>query len=204
MVTTMAAVLAAAITAGCTSDPAAAPPPSASAAPQITQPIPPGIAAPTATSGGLLAVHDPGHVTGTITGPCHARGQLPDPRCTPGAADPAITQADIGATICVPGYTRTVRPPAAETDRFKYDVAYPAYGLADVPGAPAELDHLVPLELGGSNDAANLWPETGPVPNPKDSVERALNRAVCAGRIPLRAAQQAIARNWTTALQATP
>jgi hypothetical protein len=63
----------------------------------------------------------------------------------------------------------------------------------------SELDHLVPLELGGSNDITNLWPEVGKVPNPKDKVEDALKRAVCAGQVSLAAAQNAIAANWLTA-----
>jgi hypothetical protein len=149
--------------------------------------------------GPLVAVHDPGQVTGTLTGTCQARdhGRLPDRHCTPGAIDPAVTQADIGSTICVSGYTAKIRPPESQTEKFKFGQAYPAYHLAD--GTESELDHLVPLELGGANDAANLWPEAGSLPNPKDSVERALRAAVCDGRIPLRRAQRAIARNWETA-----
>jgi hypothetical protein len=147
----------------------------------------------------LAEVHDPGRVTGTLAGPCQAsdNGQLPDRHCTPGAIDPAVTQADIQSTICVSGYTETVRPPESQTEAFKFVQAYPAYGLAS--GTESELDHLVPLELGGANDAANLWPEVGPVPNAKDSVEKALNRAVCDGRIRLARAQRAIARDWETA-----
>jgi hypothetical protein len=151
------------------------------------------------TSGaGLLAVHDPGTVTGTLTGPCRTRdgGLLPDPSCTPGAIDPAVTQASIGSTICTAGYTDSVRPPETQTEAFKWDVAEPAYGQHDVPG---ELDHLVPLELGGDNDARNLWVEAGPIPNGKDAVENALNHAVCDGQIELRAAQREIARNWIKA-----
>ena len=60
-------------------------------------------------------------------------------------------------------------------------------------------DHLVPLELGGSNDATNLWQESLPTPNPKDKVENALNVAVCDGRVKLAAAQAAIATDWLTA-----
>lgn len=144
-------------------------------------------------------MHDPGQVTGTLAGPCHARdnGRLPDPRCTPGVIDPAVTQADIKSTICDLGYTGTVRPPEGQTEAFKFRQAYPAYGIA--ADTESELDHLVPLELGGANDAANLWPEVGPVPNPKDSVENALSRAVCDGEITLARAQRAIARNWETA-----
>ena len=147
----------------------------------------------------LLVRHDPGQVTGTLTGPCHTRdnGSLPDPHCTPGGIDPSVTQANIQSTICVSGYTKRVRPPESQTEAFKFDQSYPAYGIPS--GDESELDHLVPLELGGDNDAANLWPEVGSLPNPKDSVENALNQAVCGGRISLARAQRAIAHNWETA-----
>lgn len=150
---------------------------------------------------GLLALHDPAEVTGTLTGPCRTRdhGLLPDPSCTPGAIDPAVTQANIGSTICRAGYTDSVRPPESQTEAFKWHVAEPAYGQHDVSG---ELDHLVPLELGGDNDARNLWVEAGRIPNAKDAVENALNHAVCDGQITLRAAQQEIARNWIKAAAA--
>ena len=152
-----------------------------------------------AATHGLKKVHDPKHVTGTITGHCTYRdgGQLPDPRCTPGSIDPAVTQANLRSTICRPGYTKTVRPPEAQTEAFKFGIAYPAYGTPH--SEKTELDHLVSLELGGSNDAANLWPEYPPTPNPKDKVEGALNRAVCDGQVTLAAAQDAIASDWLTA-----
>jgi len=153
------------------------------------------------TGHALLRVHDPRRVTGTIAGHCAFRdhGRLPDPRCTPGAVDPNVTQGSLRSTICHPGYTKTVRPSASVTDRFKYEVAYPAYGQRH--SKKTELDHLVSLELGGANDAANLWPEYPPTPNPKDKVENALHAAVCDGRVKLTAAQNAIATNWETAEQ---
>jgi hypothetical protein len=149
----------------------------------------------------LLRVHDPRRVTGSVTGHCTFRdhGQLPDPRCTPGAVDPNVTQANLRVTICHPGYTKTVRPSVSVTDRFKYEVAYPAY--SEPHSKKTELDHLVSLELGGANDAANLWPEYPPTPNAKDKVENALHAAVCDGRVKLTVAQNAIARNWETAEQ---
>jgi hypothetical protein len=147
----------------------------------------------------LLRVHDPRRVTGTIPAHCTYRdhGELPDPRCTPGAVDPAVTQGNLRSTICHPGYTKTVRPPASQTNKFKFEVAYPAYG--DRHSKKTELDHLVSLELGGANDAANLWPESPSPPNPKDKVENALHAAVCDGKVTLKAAQNAIASNWETA-----
>ena len=156
-------------------------------------------ASPASSGPGLKKVHDPRHVTGTIHGHCAYRdhGRLPDPHCTPGSIDPAVTQAGIRSTICKKGWTKTVRPPESQTERFKYDVAYPAYRTPR--SERTELDHLVPLELGGSNDATNLWPESPPTPNPKDKVEDVLNAAVCDGRVSLAAAQRAIAADWLTA-----
>jgi hypothetical protein len=148
----------------------------------------------------MLAVHDPKQVTYSLqVTTCHAQpGPRPDSHCTPGAFDPSVTQADIRTTICRSGYTATVRPPVGQTDKAKAAL-YKAYGLPS--GTTSELDHLVSLELGGSNDVANLWPEVGGVPNPKDKVENALHAAVCAGKVTLVAAQQAIASDWTTAEQ---
>ena len=157
-------------------------------------------AASAATAGhGLKQVRDPGKVTGTLHGHCTYRdkGQLPDPRCTPGSIDPIVTQSDIRSTICKKGWTKTVRPPESQTEKFKFGEAYPAYGTPR--SEKTELDHLVSLELGGSNDATNLWPEYPPTPNPKDKVEGALNAAVCEGRVSLAAAQDAIAADWLTA-----
>jgi hypothetical protein len=154
---------------------------------------------PASSGHALLRVHDPRRVTGTLTGHCVYRhgNQLPDPRCTPGAVDPAVTQGNLRSTICHPGYTKTVRPSSSQTNKFKFDVVYPAYGTPK--SEKTELDHLVSLELGGANDAANLWPESPPTPNPKDKVESALHAAVCDGRVTLTAAQNAIASNWLTA-----
>jgi hypothetical protein len=70
------------------------------------------------------------------------------------------------------------------------------------PGTTAdyEYDHLVPLELGGSSDVRNLWPEPYAAGSyTKDGVENRLNHVVCSGQVSLAAAQQAIATNWTTA-----
>lgn len=155
-------------------------------------------ASPTA-SGGLLQISDEGHLTQSVTlspGQCHFAGDLPDPNCTPGSVDPAVTPTTIHSTICVRGWTSTIRPPTSETTPFKYNVAYPAYGVPS--GTVSELDHLVPLELGGANDATNLWPEVGSVPNAKDPVENDLKDDVCAGEISLATAQEAIASNWHT------
>lgn len=134
-------------------------------------------------------------------GPCHATGTglyvLPDVRCTPGALNPSVSQADIGSTICASGWTATVRPPESYTETLKKEqlIAY-----ADTqPIGYYEEDHLIPLELGGSpTSPQNLWPEPGASPNPKDSVENAAKRDVCDGTMSLAAAQRAIATDWIT------
>ena len=133
-----------------------------------------------------------------VTAHTGTRASCPIPGAHPGSIDPVVTQANIRSTICKGGWTEPhLRPPVSQTDPFKYDVAYPAYGTPQ--SEKTELDHLVPLELGGSNDATNLWPEYPASPNPKDKVENALNAAVCDGRVSLAAAQQAIAFDWMTA-----
>jgi hypothetical protein len=135
-------------------------------------------------------------------GTCRASGPglfaLPDPRCTPGAVAPAVTQADLARTICHAGYSESVRPSSSITEREKR-ASVKAYG-DHRPLHAYEYDHLVSLELGGApNDARNLWPEPGGSPNPKDALENRLHRRVCDHRMTLVAAQLAIARNWVTA-----
>jgi hypothetical protein len=197
------AVIAALASAGCSSpgtSPVTVPtggPPSASASPVASHHQHPHRAQVAAA--GLVRVHDPGQVTGTVTGSCHARdgGRLPDRRCTPGAYDPAVTRA----VLCSGGYsTDSYRAPESQTETFKFSEAYPAYGIA--AGTTSELDHLIPLELGGANDAANLWPENyrGFLnADDKDRLESYLHDAVCSGRMPLQTAQATIATDWVKA-----
>src|SRR6266852_2432692 len=91
----------------------------------------------------------------TRTTGCVSQGGLPDPACTPGAIDARVTMATTATTICASGYTATVRPPVAVTDRIKRD-QMAAYGLAGQPLSAYELDHLISLELGGAPaDVAN-------------------------------------------------
>lgn len=119
---------------------------------------------------------------------CHVRRQLPDPGCTPGAIFAAATVSQ----ICTPGYSRAVRN---VPESLKQSV-YAEYGIeSHVPGS-YEVDHLVSLELGGNNSAANLWPEISPGYHEKDGIENRLHDAVCGGSVSLRAAQREIARDW--------
>jgi hypothetical protein len=116
---------------------------------------------------------------------------VPDSACTPGAIFPDVTAAQ----ICQRGYSSSVRNIPAEVSRE----VYRAYGITQRTTREFEVDHLVPLEAGGSNDIANLWPEAAE-PRPgfheKDQVENYLHDRVCAGAMNLLDAQRAIATNW--------
>lgn len=117
----------------------------------------------------------------------------PDRSKTPGAVL-AVTEAD----VCVPGYTKQVRNVPLSLKRE----VYASYGVAYVSGAD-EVDHFVPLTLGGSNDIKNLWPEPYNQTwgaHQKDELESALHRAVCfAKSLSLRQAQSLIAADWIAA-----
>lgn len=132
---------------------------------------------------------------------CHAKGSgrysEPDPKCTPGALNPAVTRATIDQTICMSGWTGTVRPSTSVTEPEKL-ASMVAYGAGGSPG-DYEYDHLVSLELGGAvNDPRDLWPEPEGSPNPKDGVENELHRMVCDGDMSLAAAQHIIATDWVS------
>jgi len=204
-----AVVLATAV--GCApATPPATPSPTGSAATGVSTPDPvPPSSAPTLSPGGAAGgglVVGGGGLPMPPPGACHAgtlNGQpLPDTACTPGEISAVVTQASIRSTICKSGWTATVRPSVAVTDAIKTKSAQ-AYGLSS--RERGELDHDIPLELGGypgtAADVGNLWLETGPIPNPKDQIEITLNHSTCAGLIPLVVAQSAIARQWVTAVQ---
>ncbi|WP_254896796.1 hypothetical protein [Amycolatopsis sp. Hca4] len=130
---------------------------------------------------------------------------LPDPACTPGAKNPDVTQSTIGSTICVSGWTATIRPSTSYTNGLKKQGIID-YGYTDTSMSDYEEDHFLPLELGGApKDPRNLWPEPhsgSPNSYSKDSVENAVKKAVCAGQVTLEDAQNAMLDDWTTAKSA--
>ena len=127
---------------------------------------------------------------------------LPDPRMTPGAIDTSVTQQNIGKTVCVKGYTKTVRPPANYTNRLKKSQIR-EYGYADHDPANYEEDHLIPLSIGGHpTDKRNLWPQPRKSEwgaDKKDQLEFVLYKMVCSGKISLSDAQGEMAHDWTSA-----
>jgi hypothetical protein len=119
---------------------------------------------------------------------------LPDSVLTPGDTFGVSAQ-----DLCVPGYTKKVRNVPAEMKREVYD----EYGVTSHGSGDYEVDHLIPLELGGSNSIKNLWPEshrTSPWnAQVKDRLEGKLHELVCSGQLDLKTAQHAIASNWIEA-----
>ena len=134
---------------------------------------------------------------------CQSINGLPDLICTPGIADPRVTQDNIQTTICISGYTKTVRPSSTYTNALKTRQIR-EYGYTNTNLADYEEDHLIPLELGGHpTDPKNLWPEPrsgAEAAVTKDGVENSLHNKVCAGLITLAAAQATIAENWELAI----
>jgi hypothetical protein len=129
---------------------------------------------------------------------------LPVHSLTPGATNPKVTPKTIHSTICVTGWTSSIRPPTAYTNSLK-SRQLRTYGFADRNPADYEEDHLIPLELGGSpTDPRNLWPEPHHVviaghdwgSYTKDGLEDILRHRVCSGEQSLASAQNEIALNW--------
>ena len=112
-----------------------------------------------------------------------------DPVRTPGVINPEVTQANIHETVCVRGWTRTIRPPTSYTSELKLRQMR-EYGVG---GAPADYqeDHLISLELGGHpTDPRNLWPEPIERARDVDEIENDLNEKVCSGDLLLAEAQR--------------
>ena len=123
-------------------------------------------------------------------GPARAENPiLPDPNITPGLF---LSDATVDK-ICQKGYTATVRHVTeAQKNKVFSDYGIPRSG-------EYEVDHLISLELGGSNSNGNLWPQAYRGywnARIKDILENRLHDLVCMGKIPLSEAQYVISHNW--------
>jgi hypothetical protein len=127
---------------------------------------------------------------------------LPDPVMTPGAINFDVTQENIQQTVCVKGYTKTIRPPAHFTNKLKKRQLR-EYGYADRNPKHYEEDHLIALSIGGApEDVRNLWPQPRISEwnaKKKDQLEFVLYKMICADEILLSEAQHAMATNWIEA-----
>ena len=133
----------------------------------------------------------------TLTAHCRL-GPNPDRRCSPGAYYRGLTKQ----VICSPSFRTSSIRNVPESEKFdverEYGMQPSHYGRA------LEIDHIISLELGGSNDIANLFPERA-APHlgyqVKDRLENAAHDWVCSGRISLHLAQRSIATNWEALYQ---
>lgn len=126
--------------------------------------------------------------TGSKTGPTYL---YPNPTLTPGA----ILTTD-ASKLCTPGYSSTVRNVTTSTKKQ----VYAEYGLSyPQPSGSYEVDHFISLELGGSNDITNLWPEpASPTPgfHQKDQFENFEHTQICKGIITVQEAQRRMMTDW--------
>ncbi|MFA6309993.1 MAG: hypothetical protein WCV99_21485 [Sterolibacterium sp.] len=127
---------------------------------------------------------------------------LPDRTLTPGALNPDVRQDNIQSTVCVKGFTKTIRPPASFTNKLKKRQLR-QYGYSDTNPKHYEEDHLVPLSVGGHpTDPNNLWPQPRNSEwsaAKKDQLEFAMYKAVCRGDVTLEDARHAFATDWIAA-----
>lgn len=137
-------------------------------------------------------------VDASVSADVKKKGTYPDPSLTPGVIDPTETKE----ALCVPNHTKNMRH---VTLAMKKEV-FRRYGLSydEREEGALEVDHFIPLVLGGANVVENLWPEPA-LPRPgfheKDIVEVYLHHRVCHGEISLAEAQEAIRKDWYAAYE---
>ncbi|MEI6480301.1 MAG: HNH endonuclease signature motif containing protein [bacterium] len=118
--------------------------------------------------------------------------ELPDPACSPGA----VLTTNV-KTICTVGYTKTVRDVSTATRKKVFS----EYGIPYSQSSNYEVDHIISLELGGSNDISNLFPESYTIKDNariKDVFENYLHKQVCNGSMTVTEAQKEISSDWLT------
>jgi hypothetical protein len=126
----------------------------------------------------------------TKTSNCVSNQTLPDLACSPGAVLTTDTKV-----ICVSGYTATVRNVSEATKKK----VFKEYGIPYTEHSNYEVDHIISLELGGSNDISNLYPESYTIKNNarvKDKFENYLHAQACNGKMDIKEAQRQISSDW--------
>ena len=112
------------------------------------------------------------------------------PTHTPGVRYSKVSQTTISKTVCVKGWTKTIRPKDAWTNALKKQ-QLAQWHYADQNPSHYEEDHLISLELGGAPQSTkNLWPEPWPQAHKSDPKETAWKKKVCDGTLTLKQAQK--------------
>ena len=115
-----------------------------------------------------------------------------------GSKNPDVTQANIRRTVCVPHYTDSIRPLTSYTNKLKVKQIKELH-LQGLPKS-YELDHYIPLSLGGSpTNPDNLWPQVWSGPKgarSKDKLETLLHRKLCNNKITLAEGQECFINGW--------
>jgi len=118
----------------------------------------------------------------------------PNSKYTPGVIYPSADKEK----ICTVGYAYKTRNVSKSKKNFVFEL----YGI-DKNSDKFEIDHLISLELGGSNDIKNLWPESYTTPKwnarEKDKLENKMHSMVCSGILDLKTAQDEISSDWISA-----
>jgi hypothetical protein len=142
---------------------------------------------PSATTAAAASATTHAHTSSFVGQPA----LYPDPKLTPGATNPDVTQANIAENICKIGWsTKEVRDtqttPAQKTTTYKtYGIPHPKNNTG--ANQVCELDHLISIENGGADSLDNIWPECGPDGVPlakryfklKDAVENFVHNGIC-------------------------
>jgi hypothetical protein len=122
----------------------------------------------------------------------------PNPGLTPGWINPQTSERE----VCTPGFTKSVRKHFSEEEQHAVFVRYNMEHEWETNRDGYEIDHLISLELGGSNDIRNLWPqpyEPKPAARQKDVVETHLKHQICKGELTMEQAQHIITTDWCAA-----
>ena len=122
------------------------------------------------------------------------RAPLPDPALTPGA----IETSDIGF-IC-----SHITKDRRRVSKGKKNRVFAAYGIEQADRSLYNVDHLVPLDIGGSNEERNLWPQLERDAKFKDQCERKVGGLICSNQLDITVAQAGFAKDWTAFCSALP
>jgi hypothetical protein len=167
--------------------------PSAPATPTASATVAPSV---TVSATPTPASHSPSPTPSPTPTRTPTRTPTPAEDVLAGRTNPAVTQATVHSTICVSGYTATIRPPWSVTSKVKAEMAAEQHvSVADVI-----LDHVVPLEGGGApgslTDHRNFMLQPRAQSYVKDRLEDEMRDDICSGRVPLHTAQVAMADGW--------